>query len=85
MKTKISDISVENEFTLEKNKSDFVPAMRSGAWSDIGSRSSMEDAYLCVDNFMDSYGLQNSEAGPSAFYGVRSFFTFLDFCTNFIA
>ncbi|XP_023640686.1 probable protein phosphatase 2C 22 isoform X2 [Capsella rubella] len=68
--TKVSDISVENEFTLEKNNSEFVPAMRSGAWSDIGSRSSMEDAYLCLDNFMDSFGLQSSEAGPSAFYGV---------------
>ncbi|KAL1202340.1 putative protein phosphatase 2C 22 [Cardamine amara subsp. amara] len=69
--TKVSDLSVENEFTLEKNKSEFVPAMRSGAWSDVGSRSSMEDAYLCVDNFMDSYGLQTSdEDGPSAFYGV---------------
>ncbi|ESQ46679.1 hypothetical protein EUTSA_v10000194mg [Eutrema salsugineum] len=73
VKTKVSDISVENDFTLEKkNKSEFefVPAMRSGAWSDIGSRSSMEDAYLCLDNFMDSFGLKNSEEGPSAFYGV---------------
>lgn len=79
MKTKVSDISLENEFTLDKNKSEFVPAMRSGAWSDVGSRSTMEDVYLCVDNFMDSYGLENSGYGPSAFYGVNSFFAFLDF------
>uniref|UniRef100_A0A1J3CM65 protein-serine/threonine phosphatase n=1 Tax=Noccaea caerulescens TaxID=107243 RepID=A0A1J3CM65_NOCCA len=72
VKTKVSDISVENEFTLEKNKSEFefVPVMRSGAWSDIGSRSSMEDAYLCVDDLMDSYGLKNPGDGPSALYGV---------------
>ncbi|CAN8284272.1 unnamed protein product [Cochlearia groenlandica] len=69
VKTKVS---VENEFALEKDKSEFefVPVMRSGAWSDIGSRSSMEDAYLCVDNFLESYGLENSEDGPTAFYGV---------------
>lgn len=69
MKTKVSD---ENEFALDKNKSEvgFVPAMRSGAWSDIGSRSSMEDAYLCLDNLLDSYGLKGPEDGPTAFYGV---------------
>lgn len=68
----MSDISVENEFTLEKNKSEFefVPVMRSGAWSDIGNRSSMEDAYLCVDDLMDSYGLKNPGDGPRALYGV---------------
>lgn len=80
MKTKVSDISVENEFTLEKNKPEFVPAMRSGAWSDVGSRSTMEDVYLCLDNFMDSYGLKNSGDGPSAFYAVNSFFAYLDLC-----
>lgn len=68
MKTKVSALSVENEFVLDKVE--FVPAMRSGAWSDIGSRSSMEDAYLCLDNLMDSYGLKDSEDGPTAFYGV---------------
>ncbi|KFK32556.1 hypothetical protein AALP_AA6G258400 [Arabis alpina] len=70
VKSKVSDISVENEFSLEKSKPEFVPSMRSGAWSDVGSRSTMEDAYLCLDNFMDSYGLKNSGDGPSAFYGV---------------
>ncbi|KAH0912675.1 hypothetical protein HID58_035996 [Brassica napus] len=68
VKTKVSALSVENEFVLDKVE--FVPAMRSGAWSDIGSRSSMEDAYLCLDNLMDSYGLKDSEDGPTAFYGV---------------
>ncbi|CAH8391470.1 unnamed protein product [Eruca vesicaria subsp. sativa] len=68
VKTKVSDLSVENEFALDK--SEFVPSMRSGAWSDIGSRSTMEDAYLCLDNLMDSYGLKDSEDGPTAFYGV---------------
>ncbi|CAN6979191.1 hypothetical protein IGI04_038130 [Brassica rapa subsp. trilocularis] len=68
VKTKVSALSVENEFVLDKVE--FVPVMRSGAWSDIGSRSSMEDAYLCLDNLMDSYGLKDSEDGPTAFYAV---------------
>lgn len=69
VKTKVSALSVENEFALDKIE--FVPAMRSGAWSDIGSRSSMEDAYLCLDNLMDSFGLEDPEDGPTtAFYGV---------------
>ncbi|KAJ0248206.1 protein phosphatase 2C 22 [Hirschfeldia incana] len=70
VKTKVSALSVENEFASLDNKIEFVPAMRSGAWSDIGSRSSMEDAYLCLDNLMDSFGLKDSEDGPTSFYGV---------------
>ncbi|XP_010546591.1 PREDICTED: probable protein phosphatase 2C 22 [Tarenaya hassleriana] len=68
VKTKVSDISVEDELIIEKDRSEFVPSVRSGAWSDIGSRPNMEDVYLCVDNFMGDYGLKNSE--PSSFYGV---------------
>ncbi|KAF8046629.1 hypothetical protein N665_3575s0004 [Sinapis alba] len=66
--TKVSALSVENASEVK-----FVPAMRSGAWSDIGSRSSMEDAYLCLDNLLDSYGLKDpdEDGGTStAFYGV---------------
>ncbi|XP_010526197.1 PREDICTED: probable protein phosphatase 2C 22 [Tarenaya hassleriana] len=73
VETTFSDISMENELIIEKNGisgSEFVPFLRSGAWSDIGSRPHMEDVYLCIDNFTGDYGLENSEDGPSAFYGV---------------
>lgn len=48
----------------------FVPIVRSGAWTDIGFRPSMEDVYVCVDNFMHAYGLKDLPDGPNAFYGV---------------
>ncbi|KAK4798737.1 hypothetical protein SAY86_031063 [Trapa natans] len=51
-------------------QSDFIPTIRSGAWADIGFRSRMEDAYVCVDNFAQDFGLENTSGGPNAFYGV---------------
>ncbi|CAL8996785.1 unnamed protein product [Prunus brigantina] len=70
MKTKTSDIKVEPGVQAEEFESKFIPVVRSGAWADIGSRPSMEDVYVCVDNFMHDYGLKNRADGPSAFYGV---------------
>lgn len=54
----------------DDSDAEFVPLLRSGAWADIGGRSSMEDAYVCADNMMNDYGLNNSSERPSAFYGV---------------
>ncbi|XP_062023808.1 probable protein phosphatase 2C 22 isoform X1 [Rosa rugosa] len=70
MRTKASDVTVELGVEEEKYESKFIPIVRSGAWTDIGSRSNMEDVYVCVDNFMHDYGLKNFTDGPSAFYGV---------------
>ncbi|KAK9273628.1 hypothetical protein L1049_018438 [Liquidambar formosana] len=70
VKSKTSDISVESELGMEDCESKFIPIVRSGAWADIGFRQSMEDVYVCVDNFMHDYGLKNSTDGPNAFYGV---------------
>ncbi|KAL5539493.1 hypothetical protein UlMin_043225 [Ulmus minor] len=72
MKTKISDVSVEAEFAVDDCRSEFMPIVRSGAWTDIGFRSSMEDVYVCVDKFMHGNGHKNlnDSDGPSAFYGV---------------
>ncbi|OWM91337.1 hypothetical protein CDL15_Pgr000281 [Punica granatum] len=44
--------------------------MHSGAWADIGFRSSMENVYVCVDNFAHDYGFENLSGGPNTFYGV---------------
>lgn len=70
MKTNTSDISVELKACGEDPDIEFVPILRSGAWADIGFRSSMEDAYVCADNIMHNYGMKNCDSGPSAFYGV---------------
>lgn len=70
VKTKKLDISVKPNLGAENHDADFVPIVRSGAWADIGFRSSMEDVYICADNFMSDYGLKNATDGPNAFYGV---------------
>ncbi|KAI9192891.1 hypothetical protein LWI28_029012 [Acer negundo] len=70
VKTKALDISVEPVLAVENHETEFIPIVRSGAWADKGVRTSMEDVYLCVDNFMDDYGIENLTAEPSAFYGV---------------
>lgn len=70
VKTRTSDISVESE--LDHN-SDFIPIVRSGAWKDIGFRPSMEDVYICIDDFGSDCGLGNVVNGPNAFYGVIFF------------
>ncbi|KAI9092789.1 hypothetical protein K1719_027586 [Acacia pycnantha] len=69
MKTKVSEVSAEPEPVIEDCKSEFLPNLHSGACADIGFRSSMEDVYLCVDNFLPNFGPKNHIDGPSAFYG----------------
>lgn len=73
MRAKASDVTVELGVEEEKYESKFIPIVRSGAWADIGSRSKMEDVYVCVDDFMHDYGLKSFTDGPSAFYGVCFF------------
>ncbi|XP_031373444.1 probable protein phosphatase 2C 22 [Punica granatum] len=70
MRTRMSDVSIEPITAAEYFESGFFPIIRSGAWADIGFRSSMEDVYVCVDNFAHDYGLENLSGGPNAFYGV---------------
>ena len=70
VKTKTLDISVKPQLGAENHDADFIPIIRSGACADIGFRSSMEDVYICADNFMSDYGLKNANDGPNSFYGV---------------
>ncbi|XP_077211694.1 DNA-binding protein phosphatase 1 [Tasmannia lanceolata] len=63
-------VPVETEKGIEGCGTEFFPIVRSGGWADIGYRKSMEDAYICVDNFVHDYGLDSFSEGPSAFYGV---------------
>ncbi|KAA8525357.1 hypothetical protein F0562_007225 [Nyssa sinensis] len=62
--TKTSDLRVEDCETK------FIPILRSGAWADVGFRSSMEDVYVCADNFVSDFGVKSFNEEPNAFYGV---------------
>ncbi|GAB4854147.1 hypothetical protein Ancab_022732 [Ancistrocladus abbreviatus] len=66
---RIPDIPIK-PLTIADCGTEFMPILRSGAWTDIGFRSSMEDVYVCVDDFMLHYGLEHVSEGPNAFYGV---------------
>lgn len=70
VKTRSSNISTEPIRNPDDSEIDFIPILRSGAWSDIGIRPSMEDVYVCADNLMLDYGVKKSNEGPNAFYGV---------------
>ncbi|GJV80857.1 probable protein phosphatase 2C 27 [Tanacetum coccineum] len=48
----IGEITVD---TCEK-QSNFVPVLRFGDWSDIGKRSYMEDAHICIPNLAEKFG-----------------------------
>ncbi|KAE9586978.1 putative protein-serine/threonine phosphatase [Lupinus albus] len=70
IKAKLSDVYAEPGCIIEDCQSDFLPELRSGAYADIGFRSTMEDVYICADNFMQNSALKNHIDGPSAFYAV---------------
>ncbi|CAL1388196.1 unnamed protein product [Linum trigynum] len=70
VKTSAFDISVESEVSIRTHLPDYTPIVRSGAFSDIGFRSRMEDVYACIDDFTIDNGLRHDIDGPNAFYGV---------------
>lgn len=69
-KVKVSETSIETSLALNESERDFIPVIRSGAWADMGIRKTMEDVYICVDDFMRDYGFDDSIDRPNAFYGV---------------
>ncbi|OWM90355.1 hypothetical protein CDL15_Pgr014657 [Punica granatum] len=52
MRTRMSDVSIEPITVAECFESVFFPIIRSEVLADIGFRSSMEDVYVCVNNFI---------------------------------
>lgn len=75
VRTKLSDVSLEPRAATGDHATEYLPILRSGAWADIGSRSSMEDVYVCTDNFMSHHRSTSSNEGTHAFYGVTTFST----------
>ncbi|PKI36355.1 hypothetical protein CRG98_043256 [Punica granatum] len=52
MRARMSNVSIEPIIATEYFESEFFPIISSGAWANIDFRSSMEDVYVCVDNFI---------------------------------
>ncbi|KAK4404250.1 putative protein phosphatase 2C 27 [Sesamum angolense] len=48
----------------------FLPALRSGEWSDIGGRSDMEDTHICIPDLARNFGCTGSDGEVISFYGV---------------
>lgn len=60
----------ENAVVTFEKQNNFTPALRSGEWSDIGKRSHMEDAYICIPNLAENFGDDLSDKEIVSFYGV---------------
>ncbi|XP_073288422.1 probable protein phosphatase 2C 22 isoform X2 [Primulina huaijiensis] len=61
VKTRSPAVSVLPRLNGDSNETGFIPLLRSGARVDIGSRSSMEDVYVCADNLVfDGHGEKNA-------------------------
>lgn len=55
---------------IENGKEKFMPIIRSGSFTDIGRRRSMEDEHMCIDDLSKHLGSMFEGPKPSAFYGV---------------
>ncbi|XP_039118049.1 probable protein phosphatase 2C 27 isoform X1 [Dioscorea cayenensis subsp. rotundata] len=63
----------ENTVATEGNENlskDFVPSIRSGEWSDIGSREYMEDTHVCITDLAKKFGSCYLGGDVVSFYGV---------------
>ncbi|KAJ0984803.1 hypothetical protein J5N97_003159 [Dioscorea zingiberensis] len=56
--------------TDEDLSKDFVPSIRSGEWSDIGSREYMEDTHVCITDLAKKFGSHYLDGDAVSFYGV---------------
>lgn len=64
----------ENAVATYEKQNNFIPVLRSGDWSDIGNRTYMEDAHICIPNLAQNYGDKLHGKEIVSFYGVNSYF-----------
>jgi protein phosphatase PTC2/3 len=57
-------------------QSGYMPIFRSGSWSEMGTKSYMEDEHVCIDNLVEHLNASPSFPAPGAFYGVSHFIVF---------
>ncbi|KAM1155073.1 hypothetical protein EV1_025779 [Malus domestica] len=62
----------EDTVIADKKQSllNFVPALRSGEWSDIGGRTHMEDTHICIGDLAKQFGYNLLDGEAISFYGV---------------
>uniref|UniRef100_A0A5K1BVZ5 Uncharacterized protein n=1 Tax=Nymphaea colorata TaxID=210225 RepID=A0A5K1BVZ5_9MAGN len=63
----------ENAVAMEKKHDHpavFIPAIRSGEWSDIGKRVQMEDTHICIADLAKKFGFAILDGQTVSFYGV---------------
>ncbi|XP_015889591.2 probable protein phosphatase 2C 47 [Ziziphus jujuba] len=65
-----SDIGIIGLKSPTDESSGFLPAFRSGSWSEKGPKQYMEDEYICIDNLCEHLGSAAGLHSPAAFYGV---------------
>ncbi|XP_010941495.1 probable protein phosphatase 2C 47 [Elaeis guineensis] len=58
------------DILLEPELLEFVPTLRSGSYTDIGTRKDMEDEHICINDLPAHLGYLFRCPTPSAFYGV---------------
>ncbi|KAK7304746.1 hypothetical protein VNO77_42633 [Canavalia gladiata] len=76
------NFTLQNSFPLEsicedavvvekkQNLMNFVPALRSGVWSDIGERPYMEDTHICIGDLGKKFNYNILSEEAVSFYGV---------------
>lgn len=55
----------------------FVPALRSGEWSDIGDRTYMEDTHVCISDLAKKFGSKLLGQEAISFYGVSLYLNYI--------
>ena len=65
----------------QSNFGNFLPNVRSGGWSDIGSRQYMEDTHVCIADLAKNFGYPTVDKEVVSFYGVCTCFLFFTFCS----
>ncbi|XP_024017656.1 probable protein phosphatase 2C 27 [Morus notabilis] len=64
------DIGIVSSKPPSDGNGTFVPIFRSGSCSEIGSKVSMEDEHICIDDLLEHLGATANLTSPGAFYGV---------------
>ncbi|XP_055822814.1 probable protein phosphatase 2C 27 [Solanum dulcamara] len=74
MRNSIPLESISEDTTIADRKqllfSNFLPALRSGDWSDIGGRLDMEDTHICIADLAKNFGHNILGEDAISFYGV---------------
>ncbi|OVA12904.1 Protein phosphatase 2C (PP2C)-like domain [Macleaya cordata] len=63
----------ENKAVMDNKQNQlpsFVPAIRSGEWSDIGGRQYMEDTHVCITDMAKKFGYHFHDEEAISFFGV---------------